>query len=272
MLGNEQLYFKDLEKYDLIPLEEEKALLEKIQQGDEKSLQRLLVGNLRFVVSIARRYRGRGLTLLELINEGNIGLHKAAKRFDPSKEVKFISYAVWWIRQTIQKALFDQVGSMRIPANKIHLINKFKKALSANEGDYEKTLNQKEFVNYRLDIVELMEKVIDISLDAPVTSGDKGNATLLSMIAEGDGASREREQKELRQVVNGVLEELSEVEKKVLCMYYGINYSKEFTLEEIGHELKLTRERIRQIKIKALKKILDSKDSQEKLEAFSGRT
>ncbi len=270
---NEQLYFRDLDRYDLIPPEEEKEILKLVKKGDKRAIHRLIVGNLRFVVSIARRYRGRGLTLLELINEGNMGLFKAVKRFDPSKDVKFISYAVWWIRQTIQKALFEQVGSMRIPPNKLTLVNKFKKALLSHNGNYQKTLEMEEFRDFKQEIVEIMEKVVDISLDAPISgagfSGDEGAGSLLDVIGGDGGQVKENEKGELRRVVDSVLNEMSDPEQKVLRMYYGINYSREFTLDEIGKELKLTRERVRQIKNKALKKLLRSKESKEKLTPFS---
>jgi len=270
---SEQLYFRDLERYDLIPPDQEVALLLKVREGDQKALHRLLVGNLRFVASIARRYRGRGLTLLELINEGNIGLHKAAKRFDPSKEVKFISYAVWWIRQSIQKALLEQVGSMRIPPNKLALVNKFKRALLENNGNYEKTLELAEFCEYKQDIIDIMDRVIDVSLDAPLKqqpgSGADQAGSLLDVIGSDEEVEAASEKKELRNVVEGLLNNLPQSEQKVLRMYYGINYSREFTLDEIGKELQLTRERIRQIKNKALKKLLKSKDSKAKLLPFA---
>lgn len=270
---SEQLYFRDLERYDLIPPDQEVALLKEVRSGDQKALHRLIVGNLRFVASIARRYRGRGLTLLELINEGNIGLHKAAKRFDPSKEVKFISYAVWWIRQSIQKALLEQVGAMRIPPNKLALINKFKKALIENNGDYEKTIEEEDFKDHKQDIIDIMDRVVDVSLDAPLKqapgSGSEQAGSLLDVIG-GDGKQeQESEKKELRVVVESLLNKLPQTEQKVLRMYYGINYSREFTLDEIGKELQLTRERVRQIKNKALKKLLKSKESKAKLTPFA---
>ncbi|MFC1584930.1 RNA polymerase sigma factor RpoD/SigA [Fibrobacterota bacterium] len=269
---SEQLYFRDLDRYGLIPPEEEKEILKSVKKGDRKALHRLLVGNLRFVVSIARHYRGRGLALLELINEGNLGLYKAAKRFDPKKGVKFISYAVWWIRQTIQKALFEQVGAMRIPPNKLALVNKFKKALLQNNGNYEKTLEMEVFQDNKQDIIEVMDKLVEISLDAPLLASAENRRTessLLDMIGgEGDQV-KENEEKELRRIVDEVLNKMAEAEQKVLRMYYGINYSREFTLDEIGKELKLTRERVRQIKNKALNKLLRSKDSKEKLTPFS---
>ncbi|MBF0431441.1 MAG: RNA polymerase sigma factor RpoD/SigA [Fibrobacteria bacterium] len=266
---SEKLYFRDLERYNLLAPAEEKALIQRIKHGDQKALQDLIVGNLRFVVSIAKRYQGRGLNLLELINEGSMGLHKAAKRFDDKKGVKFISYAVWWIRQTIQKALFEQVGAIRIPPNKLALMNRFKKALLKNNGNMDETLEMEEFKVSRLDIIEVMNKVMDISLDAPIKDMSKSATSLLDMIGgEGDQV-RESERNELRMVVDNVLNSMSDSEQKVLRMYYGINYSHEFTLDEIGKELKLTRERVRQIKNKALNKLLRSKESKEKLTPFT---
>ena len=140
---NESLYFRDLNRFPTLKPEEEATLIAIIKNGEteeirERALQHLIRGNLRFVVSVARKYQGRGLSLLDLINEGNLGLFKAAKRFDSSKDVKFISYAVWWIRQSIQKALFEQVGPVRIPPNKLTMVNRFKRALVQNGGDYER--------------------------------------------------------------------------------------------------------------------------------------
>lgn len=267
---SEQLYFRDLERYGLIPPDKEAELLKLVKAGDKKALHLLIVGNLRFVVSIAKRYHGRGLSLLELINEGNMGLYKAAKRFDPKKEVKFISYAVWWIRQTIQKALFEQVGAVRIPPNKLALINRFKKALAQHNGDYDATLEMEEFRDVRHDIIEVMEKVVDVSLDAPIRGVEsrEGPGSLMDVLGGQGDQVRDSERDELRRVVDSVLSQMSDREQKVLRMYYGINYSREFTLDEIGKELKLTRERVRQIKNKALKKLLRSKESKEMLTPF----
>jgi RNA polymerase primary sigma factor len=200
-----------------------------------------------------------------------MGLHKAAKRFDPEKGVKFISYAVWWIRQTIQKALFEQVGSIRIPPNKLALMNRFKKALVKNNGNYEKTLVMEEFADIQQDILDVLDRAVDISLDAPLKSGESIEvATSLLDVIGGEGNQvKESERDELRRVVNNVLNKMSDQEQKVLRMYYGINFSREFTLDEIGKELKLTRERVRQIKNKALNKLLRSKDSKEKLSPFT---
>ncbi len=268
---SESLYFRDISRYPVLTLEEEEILVRKVQQGDKRALHKLIVGNLRFVVSIARRYQGRGLTLLELINEGNLGLYKGAKRFDPTREVKFISYAVWWIRQSIQKALFDQVGSVRIPPNKLALVSRFRKALVKNHGDYQLTIQQDEFQPYEREIAEVMEKIVDVSLDSP--SSDDGQRDPVSCLMDllGSEASQgpDTEKADLQRSIDELLGKMSEREEKVIRMYYGLNYSREFTLDEIGRELKLTRERVRQIKNKSLKKLLRSKESKDKLLPYS---
>ncbi|MDB5103969.1 MAG: polymerase sigma-70 factor [Fibrobacteres bacterium] len=268
---NEQLYFRDLYRHAIITPDEEKDLVQRIKRGDSKSMHRLILGNLRFVVSIARRYQGKGLSLLELINEGNLGLYKAAKRYDPSREVKFISYAVWWIRQSIQKALFEQVGAVRVPPNKLAMVNRFKKALVQNGGDYEKTIALPEFQDYEQEIAEIMEKIADVSLNAPLGAESDGRdavTTLMDVLGNEGNQEVDNEKAELSRVIDSVLGQMSEREEKVLRMYYGINYSREFTLDEIGKELKLTRERVRQIKNKSLRKLLRSKESKDKLMPF----
>jgi RNA polymerase primary sigma factor len=269
---NEQLYFRDLYRHRLITPDEEKVLVLLVRQGDDqKALNRLILGNLRFVVSIARRYQGKGLSLLELINEGNLGLYKAAKRYDPAREVKFISYAVWWIRQSIQKALFEQVGAVRIPPNKLALVNRFKKALIHNGGDYGKTVSLPEFHESEKEIAEIMEKIADVSLNAPIGSDSDARdpvTTLMDVLGNEGSQEPDSEKAELSRVIDSVLGQMSEREEKVLRMYYGINYSREFTLDEIGKELKLTRERVRQIKNKSLRKLLRSKESKDKLFPF----
>ncbi len=269
---NEHLYFRDLYRHRLITPEEEKEFVRRIREDDDhEALNRLIIGNLRFVVSIARRYQGKGLSLLELINEGNLGLYKAARRYDPSREVKFISYAVWWIRQSIQKALFEQVGAVRIPPNKLALVNRFKKALVHNGGDYGKTVSLPEFKESEKEIAEIMEKIADVSLNAPVggESDSRDSVTTLMDVLGSEGSQEpDAEKAELSHVIDSVLGQMSEREEKVLRMYYGINYSREFTLDEIGKELKLTRERVRQIKNKSLRKLLRSKESKERLFPF----
>ncbi len=268
---NEQLYFRDLYRYRILTPEEEKDLVHRVKRGDPTAVNPLVLGNLRFVVSIARRYQGKGLSLLELINEGNLGLYKAAKRYDPSRDVKFISYAVWWIRQSIQKALFEQVGAVRIPPNKLALVNRFKRALLQNGGNYEKTVALPEFESHEKEIAEIMEKIADVSLNAPVGGEGDGRdpvTTLLDVLGTEGGQEMDAEKAELSRSLDSVLGQMSEREEKVLRMYYGINYAREFTLDEIGRELKLTRERVRQIKNRSLRKLLRSRESKEKLLPF----
>jgi RNA polymerase primary sigma factor len=272
---SESLYFRDLNRHPTLTPEEERSLLKLVQNGADNEVKReatkkLILGNLRFVISVARKYQGRGLGLLELINEGNLGLFKAAERFDDSKDVKFISYAVWWIRQSIQKALFEHVGAVRIPPNKLALVNRFKKALVANGGDYDATMSMPEFDGQERDINEVMEKIVDVSLDAPI--GDPNSpdsvSTLLDVLGTEGVQESQTEKDELKRVISEVLKDIPEREEKVLRMFYGINYPQEYTLDEIGRELKLTRERVRQIKNKTLRKLLKHKDYRDKLVDF----
>lgn len=268
---SESLYFRDLNRHDTLEPEEEKILIQLVTQGDENALKKLILGNLRFVISVARKYQGRGLSLLELINEGNLGLFKAAKRFDNTKDVKFISYAVWWIRQSIQKALFEHVGSVRIPPNKLALVNKFKKRLVENGGNYEKTMALPEFEGQEKDIAEVMEKIIEVSLDSPINDDSGGMdsiSTLLDVLGEEGKQEASAEKRELTSIIDEILDEIPPREEKVLRMFYGINFPREYTLDEIGKELKLTRERVRQIKNKTLRKLLKHKEYKDKLVDF----
>ena len=267
---SESLYFRDLNRHAILDPLEEKILIQLVAQGDENALKKIVLGNLRFVISVARKYQGRGLSLLELINEGNLGLYKAAKRFDHTKGVKFISYAVWWIRQSIQKALFEHIGSVRIPPNKLALVNKFKKRLVENGGNYEKTMSLPEFAGQEKDIAEVMDKIIEVSLDSPISddSGMDSISTLLDVLGEEGKQEANTEKRELTTIIDDILEEIPPREEKVLRMFYGINYPREYTLDEIGKELKLTRERVRQIKNKTLRKLLKHKEYKDKLVDF----
>jgi RNA polymerase primary sigma factor len=251
--------------------QEERELIERVQDRDMEATDRLITANLRFVVSIAQRYRGRGLSFLELINEGNIGLLKAAKRFDLGNNVKFISYAVWWIRQSIQKALFEQTGVVRIPPNKISLLNKFRQALDRNSGDYASAIRMEEFKDREAEIVEVMERIHSVSMDATINSSrheEDSVKTLSDVLGEDPEQDGESARKELNAALDSVLQYVSGKEERILRMYYGLNFSKQFTLEEIGHELKLTRERVRMIRDKSLRKLLQNPESREKLSPF----
>ncbi|MFP4521040.1 MAG: RNA polymerase sigma factor RpoD/SigA [Fibrobacterota bacterium] len=252
-------------KYKVLSDEEEKEIIRRIQSEDEKAhkkaLDDLVMSNLRFVISVARKYRNNGLSFLDLINEGNLGLYKAARKFNSDKNVKFISYAVWWIRQSIQKALFDQANTMKIPPNKLNIMNKFKRALDKNRNDFHATISLPEFKDHEKDIIDIIDKTSIVSLDLPLSSitGEEGSNTLMDLIGEPAKQAEEAEKKEMRSTVNEILDELSAREARVIRMYYGINEEKEYTLEEIGRELALTRERVRQIKNKALRKLFRCK-------------
>jgi len=272
----EALYFKDLNHFQTLSTQEEQALIQILRDENKKNihnaaLQKLICGNLRFVVSVARKYQGRGLSLLDLINEGNLGLFKAALRFDCAKEVRFISYAVWWIRQAIQKAIFERIGTMRIPPNKLTLVSRFKRALSNNLGDYEKTFSMPEFQDNEKDIIDIMEKMMEISLDTPAnedpTSDNVG--TLLDVL-EGTTENQDDfvRETELHNIVNDVLEKLPKRESEIIRMFYGIDSAEDNTLRDIGEDMQLSREKVRQIKNKALRRMQKNKELHENLKDF----
>ena len=270
-LKAETLYFRDIKRYRMLDEHEERELIQRVQCRDAAATEQLITANLRFVVSIAQRYRGRGLSFLELINEGNIGLLKAARRFNLGNNVKFISYAVWWIRQSIQKALFEQTGTIRIPPNKIALLNRFRQVLDRHSGDYLSAIRTEEFRDQEAEIVEVMERMHGISMDAPITSTrqeDDSVKTLADILGEDPEQDIENVRRELNAALGSVLQHVSSREERILRMYYGLNFSKQFTLEEIGHELKLTRERVRIIRDRSLQKLMQNPVSKEKLGPF----
>ncbi|MDO5576485.1 MAG: RNA polymerase sigma factor RpoD/SigA [Fibrobacter sp.] len=272
-LRTETLYFRDISRYRVLNEQEQRKLVERVKENDESAVNDLITANLRFVVSVARRYRGRGLSYLELINEGNLGLLKAAKRFNLENNVKFISYAVWWVRQSIQKALFEQAGTVRIPPNKLALISKFKAALERNSGNFQKTVMMDDFKDYEIEIVDVLEKLKGVSLDAPVTNAqfdENAPKTLQDIIGEDPNADSDKNNKELETALNSVLQNITNREERILRMYYGLNFSRQFTLEEIGKELKLTRERVRLIRDRSLRKLFQNPSSREKLFPFMG--
>jgi RNA polymerase primary sigma factor len=275
-IRTESLYFRDISRYRILTEDEEREIILSVQKNDYGAISILITSNLRFVVSVARRYRGRGLSFLELINEGNIGLLKAAKRFNLENKVKFISYAVWWIRQSIQKALFEQTGTVRIPPNKIALLAKFKKALDKNSGDYFGTISMDDFKEHEQDLIDVMDKLRGVSLDAPVSNnpGMDGDSTktLQDILGEEPNQDAESERRELGTVIDSVLQNITSREERILRMYYGLNFSKQFTLEEIGKELKLTRERVRLIRDRSLRKLFRNPVSRAKLALFMQNT
>jgi len=270
-ITTEALYFRDINRYKVLSDEEERNVIRAVQNNDPEAIKTLITSNLRFVVSVARRYRGRGLSFLELINEGNLGLLKASCRFDLDAKVKFISYAVWWIRQSIQKALFEQTGTVRIPPNKIAMLSKFNKALDTNDGDYMETIAMADFKEHEQDLLEAMDKMRGISLDAPVNLGDgDGTKTLQDILGEPANQDVESERNELSKVIDSVLQNITSREERILRMYYGLNFSKQFTLEEIGKELTLTRERVRLIRDRSLRKLFRNPAARAKLQLFFG--
>jgi RNA polymerase primary sigma factor len=267
----ESLYFRDISRFQVLTDEQERILVRAVQDSVEGAADKLVTANLRFVVSVARRYRGRGLSYLEIINEGNIGLLKSAKRFDMAMNVKFISYAVWWIRQSIQRALFEQAGTVRVPPNKIALVNKFRHTLDKNCGDWNKTVMMDEFREYEQDIVEVMDKLRGVSLDAPIGSdkGDDDNSkTMKDVLGEEPNQNKESERLELARIIDSVMQNITSREERILRMYYGLNFSHQFTLEEIGNELHLTRERVRLIRDRSLRKLFKNPASRSKLMPF----
>jgi len=271
-LTSETLYFRDINRYRVLTDEQERTLVKRVQRNERGAFNELINANLRFVVSVARRYRGRGLSYMDLINEGNLGLLKAATRFNLENKVKFISYAVWWIRQSIQKSLFEQAGTVRIPLNKISLLRDFKKALVGNKGDYYETIMMEGFRDQENDIVEIMDKIKSISLDSPLPNssdpGAEGTKTLLDVLGEQPNQEGDCEQRELCAALDTILQHVSSREERILRMYFGLNFSRQFTLEEIGKELSLTRERVRLIRDKALRNLMRNPASRSRLTPF----
>ena len=252
-------YLHEIGKVDLITAEEEVILAQKIREGDQAALERLTKTNLRFVVSVAKQYQNQGLTLGDLINEGNLGLIKAAKRFDETKGFKFISYAVWWIRQSILQAIAEQSRIVRLPLNQVGSLSKISKAFSKLEQEYEREPSPEELA----DMLETtVDKIMDtlsnsgrhVSMDAPFVQGEEN--TLLDVL--------ENPQPETDSVLitEGLSEEikrslgtLTERERGIIILFFGLITNHPLSLEEIGERFKLTRERVRQIKDKALSKL-----------------
>jgi len=272
----ELLYFRDVGKYKLLTEEEEEKLVDDVHNKVPGAENKLITANLRFVAKEARKHKITvGLSFLELVNEGNLGLLKAAKRFDKKRDVKFISYAVWWIKQAIQKAIFDRMGTMHIPANKIALLKRFRKALDKNDGDFDKAVELPEFKRYKDDIIEIMGKSKNTSLDQSMGNvGDEENSqTLLDTIGIDPSQNEDVLMNELRSEIENVIHImpiLNETEEKIIRMYYGINFSSSKTLEEIGAELNITREKVRLTRDRALRKLYKDPDARARLKPFLG--
>jgi RNA polymerase primary sigma factor len=259
-------YLQDISKIDLITAEEEVELAQKIKRGDQRALEKLVNANLRFVVSVAKQYQNQGLTLPDLINEGNFGLVKAAQRFDETRGFKFISYAVWWIRQSILQALAEQSRVVRLPLNKIGSINKINKTFSYLEQAHERPPSAEEIAEeLGLSVSEVKQSLKNagkhISMDAPFAEGEDSNLYDVISASETPMPDTELVKESIREEIGRVLETLSEREADVVKLYYGIGQSSTMTLDEIGNTFDLTRERVRQIREKAIRKLRKSAKS-----------
>ena len=258
-------YLQEIGKEELITVEEEVELAQRIRKGDQKALEKLTRANLRFVVSVAKQYQNQGLSLPDLINEGNLGLIKAAEKFDETRGFKFISYAVWWIRQSILQALAEQSRIVRLPLNQVGSLNKIYKAFSRFEQENERRPSPEELAD-SLDLPA--EKVADtlrvsgrhISVDAPFVEGEDNS--LLDVLVNDDSpiADRTLINESLSTEVERALSTLTERERDIIKLFFGIN-CQEMTLEEIGEKFGLTRERVRQIKEKAIRRLRHSSRS-----------
>ena len=254
-------YLQEIGKVDLITPEEEVQLAIRIKQGDQRALEKLTKANLRFVVSVAKQYQNQGLSLSDLINEGNLGLIKAAQRFDETRGFKFISYAVWWIRQSILQALAEQSRIVRLPLNKVGLSNKISKAYSQLEQEYEREPSTEELAEL-LDIgTEEVETTLGVaarhvSVDAPFV--DSEDNTLLDILENPNSDSADAELyhgESLRCEIERSLSTLTDRQRDVIKLYFGIGVANPMSLEDIGDKFSLTRERVRQIKDKAITKL-----------------
>ncbi len=256
-------YLQEISKETMISAEEEVELAQRIKKGDQKALERLTKANLRFVVSVAKQYQNQGLSLPDLINEGNLGLLKAAERFDETRGFKFISYAVWWIRQSILQAISEQSRIVRLPLNQVGSVNKINREINR----FEQLNERRPSVGEIAEKVDLPQDKIDeamsinghhISVDAPFVEGEDNSLLDVMTNAESPMADKELVDESLKSEIQTALNSLNERERNVVEASYGINQP-ELTLEEIGSKFGLTRERVRQIKEKAIRKLRNSK-------------
>ncbi|MCB2221900.1 MAG: RNA polymerase sigma factor RpoD/SigA [Bacteroidetes bacterium] len=268
-------YLQDIGKEELITADEEVQLAQKVKQGDQKALEKLVKANLRFVVSVAKQYQNQGLSLPDLINEGNLGLIKAAKRFDETRGFKFISYAVWWIRQSILQALAEQSRIIRLPLNQVGSLNKIKKATSKLEQKFERAPSAEEIAekleipDYKIDAAKKITTRY-ISMDAPLTQDDE--TKFLDVFVSDDTPHTDDilMKESLAREIQRSLATLTKKERDVINLYYGIGMPHGLTLEEIGAKFDLTRERVRQIKEKAIRRLKHTSRSK-LLKAYLGQ-
>jgi len=253
-------YLQDIGKEELITTDEEVILAQRIRTGDQLALEKLCKANLRFVVSVAKQYQNQGLSLGDLINEGNLGLIKAAKRFDETRGFKFISYAVWWIRQSILQALAEQSRIVRLPLNRVGALNKIGKAYSSLEQEYEREPSPAELAKeLEMDVNEVSDALKisgrHVSMDAPFVQGEENR--LLDVIENDELPAPDYYlmSESLKVEINRILSTLSDREEEVIKLYFGLNKEHSLTLEEIGEKFNLTRERVRQIKEKAIRRL-----------------
>ncbi len=255
-------YLQEIGKEELVSVEEEVELAQRIRKGDQKALERLTKANLRFVVSVAKQYQNQGLSLPDLINEGNLGLIKAAEKFDETRGFKFISYAVWWIRQSIMQALAEQSRIVRLPLNQVGAAGKISRMQSKFEQENERRPSIDE-ISEQIDLpVDKVDEAMSvsgrhISVDAPFTDGDENS--LLDILVNNDSpmADKKLVEESLKREISSALKHLNERERNIIEAFFGINQP-ELTLEEIGVKYGLTRERVRQIKEKAIRQLRDN--------------
>lgn len=267
-------YLQEIGKVDLLTADEEIELAIKIKKGDQGALEKLVKANLRFVVSVAKQYQNQGLTLGDLINEGNLGLIKAAKRFDETRGFKFISYAVWWIRQSILQALAEQSRIVRLPLNRVGALNKIGKAYSNLEQEFEREPSANELAReLEMDINEVSDTLKisgrHVSMDAPFAQGEENR--LLDVLENDQQPSPDfiLMSESLRNEIERALATLTERESEVIKLYFGLGTEHSLTLEEIGEKFNLTRERVRQIKEKAIRRLRHASRSKN-LRAYLG--
>ena len=259
-------YLQDICSEELLSPDEEVQLAERIKQGDQAALERLTKANLRFVVSVAKQYQNQGLSLPDLINEGNVGLIKAAKRFDETRGFKFISYAVWWIRQSILQAIAENSRIVRLPSNKLGALNKLKKEISKLEQQLERPPSEEE-LSELLDIPEDKIKAIlgisgrHISIDAPLVADEDVNFVDVLPNEDTPPTDSSLMQESLSLEIERCLSTLTEIEREVIKMYFGIGIAHPLSLDEIAMKFNLTRERVRQIKEKGIKRLKNSSKS-----------
>ena len=264
--GTLEKYLQDIAKEPMVTAEEEVELAQRIKAGDQKALDTLVKANLRFVVSVAKQYQNQGLSLQDLINEGNLGLIKAAQRFDETRGFKFISYAVWWIRQSILQAVAEQSRIIRLPLNQVSAISRVKKTAAMLEQQNQRKPTVSELAS-ELDLAESKVRALmgmnmrQISTDAPLDDEDDGS--FLDVYVNEDAPSTDEtvENSYDNDLVNRTLGMLSDKERQVINMYYGIGTPREYSLDEIAHTLDISRERTRQIRDRALKRLKDGTNS-----------